>query len=407
MPRLSLSLIREHPGVGVSAVVVVGLLVWGLWPQPVMIESARVSRGPLTVSIEEEGRTRVIDRYVISAPVDGVACRVDLNVGDPVKVGEVLLGISPMQSQTLDARTRAEAEARRDAAQSSLRAAKEKVASAQETADLAARELERVAPLLEKKMVSPDVYDRARTSANAAAAELRSARFQVEVAEYEAAAARSTLEFAGQASTSGRVPVESPIDGRILKVAHECEGPVRTGDPLLEVGDPSALEVEVDVLSADAVRIHEGMAVRFNRWGGEGQLEGVVRTVEPVAFTKVSALGVEEQRVLVIADFVSPAEKWRSLGDGYRVEAEFILWQAGDVLQVPMSALFRHDGGWAVFVISDARAWLRTVEVDHRNGMAAEITGGLDAGTWVINHPGDTIEDGVRVKVRTELDAGS
>jgi len=196
------------------------------------------------------------------------------------------------------------------------------------------------------------------------------------------------------------VPIRSPISGRILKLEHECEGPVRTGEPLMEVGDPTVLEVEVDVLSADAVKIKPGMKVLFDRWGGDEPLQGVVRTVEPVAFTKISALGVEEQRVLVISDFTSPKELWERLGDGYRVEAQFVIWQNDDTLQVPTSSLFRYQDGWAVFVIDNNRARLRAIKVGHRSGLTAQILDGVKQGERVVNHPGDEIENGTRVKVR-------
>ncbi|MGD8811896.1 MAG: HlyD family efflux transporter periplasmic adaptor subunit, partial [Thioalkalispiraceae bacterium] len=197
-----------------------------------------------------------------------------------------------------------------------------------------------------------------------------------------------------------QVAVRSPIAGRILKVAHECEGPVRTGDPLLEVGDPAALEIEVDVLSADAVKISAGMKVMFDRWGGALPLQGIVRTVEPVAFTKVSALGVEEQRVLIICDFTSPPQLWQRLGDGYRVDAQFVLWQDDDVLQVPASSLFRYQDGWAIFVIEDDVAQRRVVKVGQRNGLSAQILAGVKEGERVVNHPGDDVEQGRRVKLR-------
>ena len=209
------------------------------------------------------------------------------------------------------------------------------------------------------------------------------------------------LHYADASVDAERIPVYSPITGRVLKVAHECEGPVRTGAPLLEVGDPSALEIEVDVLSADAVKIKPGMQVLFDRWGGEGSLEGVVRTIEPVGFTKISALGVEEQRVLVISDFTSPREKWQRLGDGYRVEARFVLWHEDKVLQIPASSLFRYNEGWAVFVIDNGRAKRREVKVGERNGLTAQIIEGVKEGVRVINHPSDEVEDGRRVKVRT------
>jgi HlyD family secretion protein len=236
-----------------------------------------------------------------------------------------------------------------------------------------------------------------------AKAALRAARHGVEVARYNLQAAQSVLQISA-ASPSGepvdRVPVRSPINGRVLKAPRECAGPVRTGEALLEVGDPSQLEVAVDLLSADAVRIQTGTTVLFDRWGGDGQLEGVVRTVEPVGFTKVSALGVEEQRVLVIADFTSPPERWQRLGDGYRVDASFVLWQEQDVLQVPASSLFRSRGGWAVFVMEGGRAVLRPVEVGWRNGLVAQILGGVEAGERVINHPSDQVDDGRRVTSR-------
>ena len=171
---------------------------------------------------------------------------------------------------------------------------------------------------------------------------------------------------------------------------------MRTGEPLFEVGDPNALEIEVDVLSADAVRIKPGMAVQLDRWGGDHPLEGIVRTVEPIGFTKASALGVEEQRVLVISDFVSPAEQWERLGDGYRVEAEFVLWRGEDVLQVPDSSLFRHADGWALFVLEDGRAQRRRVQVGQRNGLVAQIVEGVSEGEVIILHPSDKIDDGRR-----------
>ena len=197
-----------------------------------------------------------------------------------------------------------------------------------------------------------------------------------------------------------RVPVTSPIDGRILKLHHECEGPVRTGEPLLEVGNPEVLEVEVDVLSSDAVKITPGMTVLFDRWGGDQPLQGTVRNIEPVGFTKISALGVEEQRVLIITDFISPKEQWQRLGDGYRVDAQFMLWHEDDVLQVPASSVFRYNEGWAVFVIENHRARLRDVKIGQRNGLVVQILEGLQEEQQVINHPSDQVEDGIKVKAR-------
>jgi HlyD family secretion protein len=393
-------LLRKHPVISIIALVLAALLVWGFWPQPVLVETAVVKRAPLAVTIEEEGRTRVIDRYIISAPVDGVACRVQLDVGDVVVKDQVLLNITPPESQVLDPRSRAQAKAQMAAAESALQSAREQASATAAAAQLAALELERLQPLLHKGVVSQDAYDKTATEVQTTAAAHRSATFNVDVARYELQAARTVLEYSADSSRepAETVPVQSPVSGRILKVAHECEGPVQTGEPLLEVGDPTALEIEVDVLSADAVRIKPGMKVLFDRWGGPQPLEGIVRIIEPVGFTKISALGVEEQRVLVISDFTSDTEQWQQLGDGYRVEARFIIWHEDNVLQVPASSLFRYRDGWAVFVIDDNRATRREVTVGQRNGLIAQVIDGLQQGETVINHPSDAIDNGVRIK---------
>jgi HlyD family secretion protein len=196
--------------------------------------------------------------------------------------------------------------------------------------------------------------------------------------------------------------VVSPVAGRILKLHRESEGIVAVAEPLVEVSNPRSLEVEVEVLSSDAVRISPGTRVLFERWGGDQPLEGAVRRIEPVGFTKISALGVEEQRVLVIADFTSPAETWERLGDNYRVEAVFVLWEGDNVLQVPASALFRLEQDWAVFVAANGHAGLRPVQVGHRSGLNAEITSGLQEGERVITHPGNEIEDGAAIEFRVQ-----
>ncbi|MGF1761652.1 HlyD family efflux transporter periplasmic adaptor subunit [Photobacterium sagamiensis] len=397
------TMLQKHPVIILFVVLILGLLIWGFWPQSALVETVAVRRAPLTITIEEEGRTRVIDRYIISAPVDGVACRVELNVGDPVEQHQDLLGITPLASPVLDPRRRAEAEARVAAAGSALDASKEQARSAAAAAKLVDNELKRLAPLMAKGVISREAFEQAETRLQTSTAARRSADFSVEVARYELEAARTVLRYSAATSDSApaeRVPVRSPVSGRILKVAHECEGPVRTGDPLLEVGDPLALEIEVDVLSADAVKIKPGMKVLFERWGGEHSLEGTVRIIEPVGFTKISALGVEEQRVLIISDLTSPAERWQRLGDGYRVEARFILWHQEDVLQVPASSLFRYKNGWAVFAVENHRARLRAVKVGWRNGLVAQILEGVTGGEAVINHPSDEVEDGKRVTVR-------
>lgn len=389
--------LQKHPGVVVILILVSGLLIWGFWPRPVLVEMATVKRAPMSVTIEEEGRTRVIDRYVISAPVDGMACRVELDVGDPVKRDEILLEITPLASQVLDPRSRAQSEAEVAARDAALASSQHDADAARAKAEFYRAEYARMQPLAEKGVISREALDKARMDVISVEAILRSAEHAVDVARYELASARSALEISptdDDREPAERVPVRSPIDGRILKLMRECEGAVRTGDPLLEVGDPSRLEVEVDLLSADAVKVRPGTPVLFDRWGGDDLLQGVVRTVEPVGTTKVSALGVEEQRVLVIADITSPAEQWQRLGDGYRVEALFILWQEDDVLQVPAGSVFRHNQGWAVFVVRNNHAQMHTVRVGQRNGLIVQILDGVTANERVVNHPSDEVEDG-------------
>lgn len=382
---------------------IIAALFYGFRPQPRLVEIAKAARGPMQVSVEEEGKTRVIDRYDISAPVAGTACRVDLDVGDTVEKDQVLITIEPLQSQALDPRSRAEAQSRVAAAKSALRAAEQTAKSALAEADLADKELARLKPLTDKGHIAQGQLDEAATMARSTRAARRSAEFAVDVARYELEAVRTALSYTGdkgRIDSAEKVQVRAPITGRLLKIRQKCEGVVAAGQLLLEIGDTQSLEIETDVLSADAVKIRPGTRVEYHRWGGEKPLEGQVRIVEPVGFTKVSALGVEEQRVLVISDITSEPTQWQSLGDGYRVEAEFILWEADDVLQIPSSALFRLNDSWAVFVVKNEKAIHRIVIVGQRNGLSAQILEGLNEGEKIITHPDNTIEDQVRVKQR-------
>jgi HlyD family secretion protein len=379
---------------------VIGALAWALRPTPVLVQVEPVSRGAMRVTVLEEGQTRIKDRFEISAPIPGVMCRLELEAGDRVEADKSICAIKPLRSEVLDPRARARAEAQVAAAEARLQAATEQVRAADAAADLAVAELGRIRALFAKGDVAEGTLDRAEADARAARANQRSAGFEVERARYEKEAARTALKYAGEEfpeDAAERVVVRSPVDGQVLKVYRKSEGVISAGEPLLEVGDPRALEVEVDVLSADAVRIPEGGRVIFERWGGQ-PLEGRVRVIEPAGFTKVSALGVEEQRVWVIADIVAPVEQWQRLGDGYRVEARFVLWEADDVLQVPESALFRHGEGWAVFVVEGDRARLREVEVGRRNGLRAEVLRGLGPEDRVVAHPPSELQAGGRVR---------
>jgi len=386
----------------ILAVIVIGGLVLAFRPRPVPVDVVDAMRGPLTVTVEEEGKTRVIDRYVLSAPVSGFVRRVELDVGDAVAKGDRLLTLEPLRSNVLDPRSRAEAEARVQAARAALLAAEQNATAAQADSEYADTEFHRKDKLRADGTVSQEELDRARAQARIATARLRSAQFAVDVARHELDEAKMALEYS--AAQPGNPPemvsVTSPVDGRVLALMRESEGVVSAGEPLVEVGDPGNLEVEVDVLSIDAVKISPGTPVRFLRWGGDTPLEGVVRVIEPTGFTKISALGVEEQRVLVISDITSPREEWERLGDGYRVEASFILWHGESVLQVPSSAVFRQGGGWAVFVVDGDRAVVRPVTPGRRTGLEVEIQDGLDAGEKVVIHPSDTVSDGVRIRRR-------
>jgi HlyD family secretion protein len=387
-----------------TTALVLALITWGLLPKPVAVDLSDIGKAKLSVTVVEEGKTRVIDRFVVSAPVAGYARRVELEVGDAVSSGQTLLHLDPMRSPNLDPRRQAEARAAVSAAEAALAAAQEGATAASAEADLASNEYERVRRVAQQGLLSQGTLDAAYAAYRTAAARKRSAEFTVEVAKGELQAARATLDYTAAGTGTDQdhvsVAVTSPVDGRILSVIHESEGAVPEGQPMVEVGDPRALEVEVEVLSLHAVKLHPGTPVRFLRWGGDYALEGVVKVVEPTGFTKVSSLGVEEQRVRVICDISSDYELWKNLGDGYRVEAEFILWEEDDVLQVPASALFRSGADWAVFRLENGRAVVTTVELGARNGLAAQVLNGLDPGDQVIIYPGDDISNGFRVRGR-------
>ena len=376
------------------------LLVWGFWPGPVLVESAVAVHAPLSVTVEEEGHTRVKDRFIISAPVAGYLQRSALEVGDAVTQGQTLALMEPLRPEVLDPRSRARAEAQVAAAQASIKGAEQQVTAARAEAKFARSDHARKQELQGRSLVSEGEMEQAATRTREAGAQLRSAEFAVEVARYELEAAQTALQYSTGSDADSAletVALQAPVTSRVLQIHRKSEGVVKTGEPLLEIGDPAALEIAVDVLSADAVRIQPGSKVQLLRWGGPQVLEAIVRTVEPTGFTRISALGVEEQRVWVIADLVSPRSDWEQLGDGYRVEAHFILWQEDKVLQVPASSLFRHENDWAIFTIENGKARLATVSTGHGNGLATQILDGIEAGVHVILHPDDRIADGVRV----------
>ncbi len=387
--------------------ILVAALVYAFRPQPVPVDLAAIERGELTVTIDGDGQTRVREVYVVSAPVPGRVLRIERHVGDAVVANETLLAtIQPGDPTFLDRRAQAQAEAAIKAAEAAFALAEAEQARALAELDFARAELNRAEQLAKRGNVSQRDLDRAKLELRTRNAALSTAKASIEMRRFELETARAALIQPGEEGGEGDrqaccVEVYSPVDGRILRVIHESEGVVAAGAWLVELGDPHDLEIVVDLLSGDAVRIREGAEVTIEDWGGVS-LAGRVRRVEPYAFTKVSALGIEEQRVNVIVDFTDPQEKWQGLGHGYRVDAHILDWRGEDVLKLPLGALFRDGDSWAVFVAEDGVAKLRHIEIDHGNGREAEVLDGLAEGATVILHPGDRISDGVRVLSRSE-----
>lgn len=382
----------------VAAAAAVGLLVWSFRPQPVPVDIVQANIGPVTVSIRELARTRVQDQFEISAPIAGFAPRLEWEAGDLVTAGQLLLKLQPLPTSVLDPRAREAAEAEVARAQAAVSAAEAALESAQSRARLAERELDRLEPLFERGTISESQLDRTRAERNQAVADLRSAESNVDVARQGLRYARAALlQGTGSTGPVDSFTIESPIAGRILAVLHESAGVVQPGEPLLRIGDPASLEIVAEVLTDDAVRVTPGMPVELERWGGDNTLFGEVRRIEPSAFTKVSALGVEEQRTQVIIDITSPRTQWSALGHGYRLEARFILWRAPAALNVPNGAVFQAGDSAAVFVVRDGRARIQAVEAGRRGERHTRILSGLEAGQAVIAHPDNEIEDGARV----------
>jgi len=382
---------------------VISAIVYGFMPKPVSVDLVKVSRGPLKVTVEEEGRTRVKDRFVVSAPVAGFMRRIQFDVGDRVQKGQSLVELEPLKSNLLDPRSHAAAQAAVSSAEASLKVEEERARAAAADAEYARTNLERIRKLYEGGYVAKDALEQAETGAKRAGANLLSAEAAVKVARFELERAQTVLRHSAAENTGiqGKiVTIQSPVNGSVLKIYRESEGVVQSGEPVIDIGDPEKLEVKVEVLSADAVKIKPGASVLFERWGGNSTLPGRVRVVEPAGFTKISSLGVEEQRVLVIVDLTSSDKGAQSLGDGYRLEASFIIWEGKDILQAPASALFRNQEGWAIFVVKNNRALKREVRVGQRTGLVAEVLSGLTEGEEVISHPDNSIEDRTRVRPR-------
>ena len=381
--------------------VLAALIAAAVWPGARPVDAVVVDIGTVRETLDAEGRTRVRDRYLITAPVAAMARRQALEPGDAVAVGQAVAVLDPVASPTLDARSRAEAEARLAAYGDRYAAAREEARAAAAEAEQAANEAQRLAALHIRGLVAAEAAERAQTARLKAEREAASARFRVATAQHEEQAARAILQRNGGSAT-GEPALElvAPVAGVVLRRHLESARAVQAGEALLEIGDPDAMEIEVDVLSSDAIRLREGMAVELLRWGGETPLAGRVRRIEPGGFTKFSALGVEEQRVWVIVDLTSPREDWLRLGEAYRVNARFIINQIDDIVRAPASALFRQAEGQAAFRIEGTRARLTPIQTGLRGGGLVQILDGLSPGDRLIAHPDRELSDNDRVRAR-------
>ena len=385
----------------IAGIALIVLLVLAFRPQPVLVDLAEVSRGTLTVSVRDEARTRVREVYVVSAPLGGRLLRINHHAGDNVDAGEVLATILPGDPVLLDARSQVEARAAVRSAEAALAFANAEAQRAGLEAEYARTEAERIESLYATGIASQAAVDRVRLDRRSLQAGLNTARANVARVEAELEAARARLSRPGdEAGESGLVEIHAPVTGRLLRVLQESESIVAPGTPVLEMGDPADLEIVVEFLSTDAVQIHEGDAAEITAWGGDQPLRGRVRRVEPYGFIKVSALGVEEQRVNVIIDLLDAPATWSALGHGYRVEAAVTIWQEEDVVQLPVAALFRSEGHWAVYRVEEGRATLTPVEIGRENGRMAQILSGLEAGDSIVMYPGPQIHDGIGIRRR-------
>jgi len=386
-------------GLGVIvAGLVIALIVHAALPKPIPVDVATAELGPMTVTVDEDGRTRVKDRYVVSAPLSGNLARLQLEAGDDIEAGAVIARIVPLASPLLDERSRATSKARVSVSVAAQQQAAAQLERAKVAQRFAKQELERGQELYDSGALPRQQLDDLELRLRTAEADLTSARFANRVAAFEIEMANAALT-GGEDGDGEQVTVEAPVDGKVLRVMRQSAGAIQAGAPILELGDPHALEVVVDVLTRDAVAIEPSARVYIERWGGD-RLEGTVRNVEPSAFTRMSSLGVEEQRVNVLIDLTVPEEKWNALGDGYRVETKIVIWSGHDVLQVPASSVFRHGDGWAVFSVDADTVRLTPVTIGKRNGRSVQIDEGLSDGARVVVHPGAQVVDGVQVEVR-------
>ncbi len=394
-------LTARSTAVAFGVAVIAGIFGWLLLPGPVPVETASVTRGRFVATVDEDGKTRVRERYVVAAPLAGRSTRIPFKVGDTVAADDIIVSIFPTPAPFLDPRSRRENEERLGAAEAARVRTQAAVERTQAQAAQAKTEFERTRTLFERGASTSQALERAELALRVADRDLRAAEFQDHAVEHEVAQAKALLAtYQRGDAPMDHWNVTAPVAGVILKIIQKSETVVSPGTPLVEIGDARDLEVVVDVLSTDAVEINAGAEVTIERWGGPGTLAGRVRRVEPAAFTKISTLGVEEQRVNVIIDVVSPEESWTGLGDGYRVEARISVFEQDGATIVPTGALFRVGTEWYAYIVRNGRAERRRIELLRRSGRSAAIASGLSVADTVIVYPSDRVAPGVRVMTR-------
>lgn len=397
--KLAMSRALRRVAYGVLAVLAVGGFAWTQRPRPVVVDSALVTRGPMVVTVDEDGVTRIKDRYLVSAPLAGNLGRIELTPGDPVDRGAVLSRMLPVESPLLDERSKAGALARVLSASAAQRQAKTSIDRAKTALELAQAEADRTRALADKGAIAPVDLERANLALRSRKEELASTQFGAAVADYEVQVAAAAVKRVQPGTKAEQFDVTSPCSGVVLRVLQK-EGVAQAGAPILEIGDPAALEVVIDVLTSDAIQLKPGARARLERWGGDEPLAAHVKNVEPSAFVKVSAMGVEESRVNAVLQLDDPRDKWKALGDGYRLEAKIEIWKTDSALLVSEGALFRREDGWAAYVVEGDRATARAVKVGRRNGAVAQVLDGLKEGERVVLHPSDKLAAGSRVEAR-------
>lgn len=367
---------------------------WALWPRPIGVETTSIATGSLVVTVDEDGTSRISEVFHVSAPILGRLKRVGLHVGDTVTQGQTLVSMEPVAPGLLDERTRRVAEAAVQAAAAGVTLAEAGLAQARATDTFAQQDLERSIQLSERGLVSTQALQRARLAAETAEKSMEAAEATLQMHQQQLQSAQAAL-IQGDTPTVGPccVNVVAPVTGRVLAVFSESEQVLQAGAPLMDIGDPDLMEIQVDVLSSDAVRIVPGARASIVDWGG-APLRAEVAQIDPIATTRVSALGIEEQRTRVTLRLLDGPKSRAGLGHGYRVTAQIVVWEAAEVVLVPLGALFRTGGDWSVFVVENGTARLRTLRLGQRNGELSEVTDGLEVGEIVILHPGDTLADG-------------